>query len=553
MFGVQARMLESSAGPSILQRHLYGAAGLTLLVLLYLLPGTIGHDPWRGDDLRHFAVIHGLLSGDWLLFPMLAGDPAPGAPPLYYWTGAAFAIVLGGQLPVHDAARLATPFFVALAIFWIARCAARLYGKASRTPAALLTLGTLGLVVHAHESQPMAALMAMQAMTLAGLSRIPDAPLKGALQAAAGMALAVLAGGPLGLLLTLPLFALVILCCPEARNARASGALILAVTAGVGGSALWPALVGYHDPALLDLWWREAWTGFAADLIAGEDLPDLLELLGWAAWPLWPIALWAVWQARRKLLGLPWLLPIGATLLGLAGILARGSISSAMVLPLLPALALLAGGGVLTLRRGAANAFDWFAVTTFTVFGLLVWLAWSAQVFDWPPGLARSLQRMAPQFVLDDAGPRAYAGALICIVWLALVWSLPRSIHRGPANWAMGMTMLWCLAVTLLMPWIDHSRNYRPVAGSLALALEGERPGCVAGIDLGTSHRAAFDYFAGIRPRPVTGNTTACAYLLVVDDPFPLTHHPGPQWQQIWEYRQGGGKKLELFRLYRRD
>lgn len=538
---------------SFLKRHLYGAAGLTLLIVLYLLPGSIGHDPWRGDDIRHFSAVFGMLRGEGLLLPGVAGEPATGFPPFYYWVSAALALSLGWLLPLHDAARLATPLFAGLAIFWLARAATRLYGKHTRTAAALLTLGTLGLVVHAHESQPMVALMTMQALTLAGLSLVPVHPVRGSLQAATGVALAFLAAGLAGLLLTLPLFLVVAIACPECRNPRASGALILGLSAATTASALWPIALGHHAPELLELWWQQA----LADLIEGpllaHQLPRLLELAGWSIWPLWPIAMWALWQARRQPLRLPWLLPVAGIVLAIGWIIANGSLSAAAMLPLIAPFALLAAAGVTTLRRGAANAFDWFAVMTFAVFGVLAWLAWSAQAYAWPPGLARSIARLTPDFVLEGTLAQALVGAAICTAWLALVWHLPRSPNRGPANWAMGMTMLWCLVVTLLLPWFDHDRNYRPMSESLAIALAGEQPGCVAALGLNSSHRAALDYFANLRTEKVEDNETTCRFLLAHDDDLPLTAQPARQWQQIWEFTQGGGRRLEVFRLYRRD
>jgi hypothetical protein len=117
----------------------------------------------------------------------------------------------------------------------------------------------------------------------------------------------------------------------------------------------------------------------------------------------------------------------------------------------------------------------------------------------------------------------------------------------------MGMTMLWCLAVALLMPWFDHDRSYRPVAESLAIALSGERDGCVATLDLSAAQRASFHYFANLRPERVSGNETACRLLLVFDDRGNLAVTPEEEWQPIWTYRRGGGKQLEVFRLFRRD
>jgi 4-amino-4-deoxy-L-arabinose transferase-like glycosyltransferase len=546
-------MPETLSSTSSLQRHLYGGFGLTLLIALYLLPGSVGHDPWRGDDIQHFSIIHGMLRGEGWLFPTLAGDAETAFPPLYYWTGALFVQLLGWILPVHDAARIATPFFAGMAIFWTSRAAARLYGKHTRTPAALLTLGTLGFVVHAHENQPMMALVAMQAMVLAGLAMLPAQPLKGSIQAALGVALALLAAGPAGLLLTLPLFLITALCAPECRNPRASGAHILGVGIALGASALWPLMLHYNAPDLLVLWWMKEWATFGSTPLSTTDLPRLLELLGWFIWPLWPIALWSLWRARRHLINIAWLLPLASIAFSAILIHARGSYSPEALLPLIPPCTLLAAAGVPTLRRGAANAFDWFAVMTFAVFGLLVWLAWSAQVVHWPPGLARSIARMSPDFVLHGTQFQATLGITICVVWALLVWKLPRSPNRGPSNWAMGMTMLWLLAVTLLLPWFDYSRNYRPVATAIAAALPGDTKNCLAALGLSASHRAALDYFADIRPVIATRNETHCPLLLVRDDHGPVVLNPDGQWRQIWEFRHGGGKKLELFRLYQRD
>jgi 4-amino-4-deoxy-L-arabinose transferase-like glycosyltransferase len=224
----------------------------------------------------------------------------------------------------------------------------------------------------------------------------------------------------------------------------------------------------------------------------------------------------------------------------------------ANLLPLIPPVALLASAGVHSLRRGAASAFDWFAVMTFLVFAILVGLAWSAMSFAWPPGLARQLVKLAPGFQLEPSWGLTVVGAVLVLGWLGLVWNAPRSPNRGPTNWATGMTMLWALAVCLLMSWFDYGKSYRPAAQSLARALGASPATCIAGQDLSASLRASLDYFAGIRTRPLVGASTACPLLLVSVD----RHTPLPQTFDtatlVWEYRRGGGRQLEILRLYRR-
>lgn len=544
-------MHDRSLPRSAFERQLYGAAGLTLLVLVYLLPGAIGHEPWRGSDVEHFGAVHALLQGEWWLLPTVAGDPIAGFGPFHYWLSALFATALGWLLPLHDAARLATPFAAALATLWITRTASRLYGRHTRAAAALLTIGTLGLAVHVHENQPMITLLALQAMTLAGLALIPTQPLKGSVQAGLGVALAFLTAGFAGVLLTLPLLALVAVAVPEVRTPRSSGALIAGLSIAVAGSALWPIALGATQPELLELWWTRAWADFAGDPMARADVPRLAEMLGWFTWPLWPIGLWALWRARRQLARLPWLLPLVAAVIAVFWIFLDGSLSAESMLPAVPALALLAAGGIPTMRRGAANAFDWFALMTFGIFALLVWLTWTAQVLDWPPGLARSLARMAPDFAPNGAPLQAVLGILIMLLWALLIWRLPRTADRASTNWALGMTMLWCLMVTLLLPLVDHTRNYRPMAESLRLALTQEQPTCVAATELGTTHRAVLDYYLDLRPIKTQDNETSCRYLLAQDDEVIAT--PSPEWLPVWRHRHAGGKRLEVFTLYRRD
>lgn len=533
--------------------RLFSPLGLIALVALYLLAGLTGHDPWRGDDAAHFGPVLGMLQGEGLLVPRLAGEPLTDYPPLYYWAAALLAKTFAWVLPLHDGARLASALFTALALYWTARAAENLYGRGTRTPAVLLTLGTLGLVIHAHETQPMLALVAMQALTLCGLARLRTAPVAGALQAALGAALAFVAGGMDAALLTLPLFLLVLLISRDCHTPRISGALLLGLSLALTLGSIWPLALHYQAPESFALWWAGDWGALGSNPVPTTEYGRLLEDIGWFVWPLWPIALWGLWITRHRPLGLPVVLPVAALVLATALVLLDDHDRPSALLALIPPFALLAASGVPHLRRGAANAFDWFGVMTFGVFNLLVWLGWSAQVFAWPPGLARHVERYGPDFVLHGSTTLAVIGALISLAWLILAWRLPRSPNRAPGNWALGMTMLWCLAVTLLMPWFDHGRSYRPPAESLARVLADEHSDCVASTGLSPAVRASLDYYAGLRPETVGPAGSPCRLLLVHDDRREEARKLPAEWALLWEHRRGGGKQLDIFRLYRRD
>ncbi len=532
--------------------RLRATLGLALLAGIYLLWGLTGHDPWRGDDARYFGPVYSMLRGEGWLFPQIAGEPFTDFPPLYYWISAALAFLFDGLLPLHDGARLASALFTALAIYFIARAAEFLYGHPARTPAALLTLGTLGLVLHAHETQPAIALLAMLALTLAGIARIPAKPLAGGLLAGAGSALSFLAGGLAGALLTLPLFLFTMLLCPDCRSPRASSGLLIGLCVAVSAGALWPLALHLAEPELLALWLGDEWQRLGHPLTAA-DLSGLPGLFAWFIWPLWPLALWGLWRSRRRLATLPVLLPLASMLTVTAWMIANGNLAPTSALPLIPSVALLAAGGAPVLRRGAANAFDWFAVMNFAVFAVLVWTAWSALFFSWPPGLARHVARIAPDFVPGSGTFQTIMGATVCALWLVLVWRQPRTPTRGPANWAMGMTMLWCLAVTLLMPWFDFGRSYRPMAQSLKQALARQPADCVATTGLSSAMRASLYYFGDIRTITARDDETPCGLLLVYDDRRANAPSPAPEWEKTWEFRRGGGKQLEILRLYLRN
>lgn len=527
---------------------------LVALLAIYLLVGTTGHLPWRGDDLTHLGPIHAILSrGSWLL-PEIAGEIYRENPPLYYWLGAGLAKLFGGVLPVHDAARLASSIFTAATLYWTGLAARRMYGPGSFAPAILLGLGALGLVVHAHETQPILAQLAGMALCYAGLAEQTERPWRAALQTGAGSGIAFLAGGLSGLLLTTPLILLSPVLCPShrCRNGILGTLLSLILTATIAG--IWLGAVAATYPGEIALWWRDEYASIHPHLANLSASNKLIQLLGWFSWPLWPIAGWAVWRNRQHLrVGNPQLtLPILASTLAVLLTALTGSIRPANMLPILPPLCLLAAFGVESLRRGAANAFDWFGAMTFIFFGLLVWLGWSALHFGWPPGLARQVARIAPDFPEESIIGGAVIGLILSIALIALPILTRRGPMRGATNWALGLTLLWCLAVTLWQPWFAYTKNYQPVASELAKALDGRTYNCIKRAGLGDTQRAALDYFSDIRTVHYRSQEQ-CDLLLTYGTTNSTPNIDKDEWRPIWQRRLGGGRKTETFKLYQRN
>jgi len=72
-----------------------------------------------------------------------------------------------------------------------------------------------------------------------------------------------------------------------------------------------------------------------------------------------------------------------------------------------------------------------------------------------------------------------------------------RSNRRAILNWAAGVTLIWGLAATIWLPYLDSRRSYRWLVENVVVRLPPA--GCVASRNLGEPQRALFYYFAGLQ------------------------------------------------------
>lgn len=526
-------------------------AVLIFLCAAYLLPGLVGHDPWKGEDATHFGVAYSMLEdGHWLL-PHLAGEPWLDSPPLYHWTAALLGWLLGFILPVHDAARLATGLFAGILVACLAGAARRLIGQEAADGAALVAIGCLGLLVHAHETQPAIAFLAAAAALYYGLALLPQHALRGGAIAGAALGLGFLAAGLPALITLGPLLMLLPLISSHLRTPQAARGMLAALAVATPLILSWPLALYWWEPSAFSAWWAHE----LLDLQAGPNAPlklwHFLKLLGWFAWPALPLALWTLWRERRRLREPRTLIPLVSFLILLAVQSGFSDPRSLNALPLLPPMVLLAAPATLSLRRGAANAFDWFGMMTFTLLACLIWLGWAAMVFGVPPRIAHNFARLEPGFVAHFS-ILAFAVSLgLTFAWLWLIFKSPRSPQRGTAHWAAGVVLCWGLLMALWLPLIDYDRSYRSVSSALKTALP-KGGGCIGSRGLGSTQRAAFHYFAGIKTvREGSRAAAQCRLFLVQGTPQKEVLPPGSGWRKIWE----GGRpsdRNERFRLYAR-
>lgn len=519
----------------------------------WLLPGLVGHDPWKVDEAVLFGAIRDMLeTRDWLAFS-IAGEPLLDRAPLFLWVGAGLAKLLGGAIPLHDAARLATGVFMAATLGAMALTALELMGERALRMAVLLLIGCLGLLIRAHEMSSDVAALAGIAWALYGLALVARRPRVGGAVLGLGIGVAFLADGLLPVAMILATVAALPLAGPAWRTRDYGLAVAIAMACALPLVAAWPLALHSHNPAYLQAWWANAtasrWAGGAADGFGG--LPYFLRLLPWYAWPAWPFAAWTLWRARRNVRerrGV--LLPAVAFAAFFVVVTLFGETREVNAMPLLLPLALLGVAELESVPRGAASALDWFGMTTFLLLGALLWMGWGAAITGSPRFARAWLQREVPDFAYRFNFLAFAAAALLTLIWLVIVARSLRSTRRALVNWTAGITMVWMLVMTLGVSLVDQARSYRTLSTRIVEQLPSDFR-CVAHRNVGDAQRALFDYFVNLRLVPAGHPEAQRCAVLLVQATAGRVPDPGPEWLSAWQGARPGDRN-ETFTLYRR-
>ena len=526
-----------------------GSTWLALGLLgAWTLFGLIGHDPWKPDEAYSFGLVYHIVErGDWVV-PTLGGEPFVEKPPLYYVTAALFAHLLGSWLPLHDAARLASGFYVGLTLLFTGLTARRLYGPGAALPAGLLLAGCLGYLAHAHQLLTDNALMAGIALGLYGLAA------RNGWLLGTGAGMAFLSKGLLGPGM-LGLTALAVLAFPTWRNRHYAWALLWSALAFAPWALIWPALLHARSPSLFHEWfWVNNFGRFSGSAGLGGVLDHwhYLKALPWFALPALPLAAWAVWRAwrTRSELRTPGLqLPLVAFGIMLLVLSTASSARQVYGLPMLVPLALLGAVALASLPERLRAGFEHAGLWGGAVGALVLWGLWVALLVGWPAPVAARLAALSPGYAVHvPAVPFLFAVAATA-GWLAVLCLAPRGRLRMPMVWTAGITVTWALSMTIWLPFLDHSKSYRLVVADFQRHLA---PGpCVASRNLTEPQRAVFHYFAGLRSLREGGEGAAeCSQLLVHSSS--TTEPPRPRgWKLTWRGTRPGDEK-EYFWLFSR-
>jgi 4-amino-4-deoxy-L-arabinose transferase-like glycosyltransferase len=543
-----------------------------IICAAWILPGLIGHDPWRPDDANAFGVVYSMLTSatgiEWLR-PAIAGAPYFDYPPLYYWVSAACAWLFSPILPLHDGARLASGLFMAITLYYLHKTANRLFDDRAGRIAVLLLIGSLGLLLRAHETNPELAGMAGFSIALYGMTRIRSETRKGGVTTGVGAGIIALSIGIVPALMVPVALIALLTFVGDWRNRDFRRGILIAFAVMAPLMLIYPfvlLLFGHLNSASDSRWMTDAILNtplMDTDARRSMVTSYWLQIMPWYTLPSLPFALWLWWKDRKKLrerieLALP-LVAFFSVLIVLS--LARESRDAAGLALLLP-LALAAASVLDRLPREVARIMDWFGLVFFGLTAFLLWTLWTSVLTGLPRNFARWAGQQAPGFELTF-GWFTFALALaLTLVWLYAVIRAHRNNRRAVVNWAAGMTLVWVLINLLGLPALDHVRSYRGVANAIAAKVNAEvkkdaaSAACIIAVDVGDAQRSALPYFAKlrvIRKEDLTANT--CNWLLLQGTAEQTTGRfrdvPGT-WNKVWEGARPG-ETVERLRLYRRQ
>ena len=559
---------------------------LVALVSVYACAGLIGRDPWKTDDAATFGAMWTLANGGWLdwLQPNVAGAPFTSEGPAFIWLGAICVKALAWLTGAAHAARLATVLAIVLGITWVWRATFALarrpeaqpnnplgtapdpqgYGRMVADAAVLLLMATLGMVVRLHENTSEVGQWALCCLALYGMASTLHRPIKGGLLFGLALAGSLLGQGFLPALMLLTAGTLTLMFTPRFR---------FAALRFVGLSLLIPSL-------FLSIWYLTV----SASNHGGEYLARWLsantQQLQWAlhsvtqwkflgtnallfAWPLWPIALQALKAWRKRWQEVPIALPLAFAVSALLAQAFGSGPNDVQLMMLYPPLAILAAFGIPALRRSLVNFIDWLAAMSFTLAGVVIWIGWLAVIFGIPTKLARSAARLAPDYQGSFVWAELIIAILVSALWLWIIlWRTqrrPQALWRAVALSMAGLLLVWTLATTLWMPWVNSTKTYRVVAEALAKQIPRhlvESEACINTVGLGLAQRASFAYFVNLNFAPIDylGEQPSCRWVLLQDNPQDGGDDTLPDvrngtWKKVWEGRRASDRN-ERFRLY---
>jgi 4-amino-4-deoxy-L-arabinose transferase-like glycosyltransferase len=519
---------------------------LILLCAIWLSIGLVGHHPWKPFESDAISTVKDVINNGELLTPVSASNNALSNPPLFYLSAALTSSTFSSILPSHDGARIATGLWMLITLLMVGMTGRELWGKGFGRQTSFIFISSIGLVIAAHTLTPEVSALTGCATGFYALALANRRPYRASAFLAAGMVIAFLSNGilPLSILL---LTSLVLPCLFSDWRSRSYGKVIgIAVLIASSMILTWLWLCFNDAPSLLSMWWSKS-------TVTGDENLHLyfFNLLLWYAWPSLPLAAWAIWRYRSEMLhDRKFQLSLSFFFVALLVLGLYGESKDIYAMPLLIPLTAIAGGSIETLKRGAAGALNWFGLILFGFLGFIIWLGWCAMMTGNPAKLKERLIFLSGLTKLDFNIVAFSVASAMTLIFLFAAFRSKHSNRSVATNWAIGMTFVWTLLMTLWLPMIDSARSYGDVFMSLKKAMPTQYT-CINSENIGSAQRDLLHYYADIKTYPIqVSNHTNCDLFLIQDERKPKKVNLGSDWQQVWDGKRISERK-ESFRLFR--
>lgn len=484
---------------------------LFLLVFAWLWSGVFSHDLWNPNEPHIYAAI-GESSSAWL--PTVLGKPFFQLAPAYLAVASCLKALFAPHImDNYAAARLASVIFTVIGLTASGIASNKLLGKPNGRSTVLILIGAAGLLPMAHFLSGMSVAFAGVGLCLWGLAVSNRQVVFAALLFGVG---GIFIGQSLGWLAAITVFLLAtcLLAHPQWRGHRLLTTMLGASVVVIPIFAIQLFVLAKINVELFHHYLNHHLFGTYGGLggiQAAFNLPYYAKHILWFAFPAYPLAIWTairmnMTQSKLGALSMAWLFLFGIWLV------CNPQRFQDNLIVLLPILAILGAAKLDDLRRGVAAFLNWFGIMAFGAAAAFLWLGFIATHYGVPQKLAERAAYFSPYFTPDiDIMPMIVA-ILFTPAW---IFAITRKRIRGRqavTNWAAGITLVWALAFTLLVDWLDAAKSYRPIVQQMQSAIGENHSGCLKIAPQHHSIRLAWQEYANV---PIdTAENATCTYEL---------------------------------------
>lgn len=566
---------------------------LWAILIIYLLPGLFGRAPWSPDDALGFAQAYHFLNTPFTQWASsgIVDQPFAQDGLLSAWLAAAFGFI--GQsigVPnsvIDDCMRLSNLFWLALISWSVWQTTYRMalrpelqpenpfgnaptrndYARSVADASVLCLLGTLGLLLRSHfQVSELAELAGLSIMLMAAV-RSFDRPIGAGWHLGLGILIAFFARGWAHLLPFLIALLLATITHPSLRfniKKRIARAGLMSISFLL----LWVFWLftqpdGQTWLSSWQQWNLNRYTVLNPDKsVSFEAISILLKTSAWFLWPILPLSIWTIWN-YRKALGEPSLrIPVFAAAGGFLILILTNPSKEANYFPLIAPLSVLAAIGLSTMKRSLVGLIDWFALLCFSFLAVIVWLGWSAAIFSWPTKIANNLEKLSPGYQASSPGFELFIALLATTAWLLLIiWRSRRPKGQHRALWRPmilscgGVTLIWCLLMTLWLPRIDYAKSFNLVSQRLATNIKTPST-CITYYKVGLTQISLLNYHSKLTFKAGSPGSHECQYLLIEDSLKTNLEKKrdilkNNDWQTLWTGNRNSDRH-ERFILFQR-